>query len=94
MTHDSKRKRAPYRVGTRLRYVGTRHYLDADGSDALVAGMVGVVVECRTGYDAHTHDFGDGQEHVPALDDWSVIRMPCGFQRAITYETRAEWVVE
>ena len=83
--------KAPFKVGMKLRYVGRHHYLNADGSDALKSGMVGEVTECRTGYEAHTHDFGDGPEHVPAMDDWSVVVMPSGFGRAVSHDSRNDW---
>jgi hypothetical protein len=90
--------RPPFRVGDNVRYEGTSTAwfstsgevdVDTNREPDLYPGVVGTVIENRSGIDAHPELFGlDDQP----CDGWSVIQLPSGATRA-AQRPEPDWYV-
>lgn len=97
-----QRKPCPFKVGTKLRYIGTLDMrVQRDGREPnsgwveFRCGTEGTVTRCNTGYDGHYHDFGegDGMEWVKPQHDWNTVTVDGVDLRAVDAESRKDWEV-
>jgi hypothetical protein len=93
-------RKAPYSVGTKLRYLGQAHsyYLDDEGNQIPIQkhGMEVVVAEVKPGYRGTLRQLDwDELEGEPVLDHtrdgYSVYVLPNGHGRIIWPKDAAEW---
>lgn len=92
--NTDKRLPAPFKIGTKLRYVGRSRWSTQDGRLILEYGMVGEIIEAHEGYDVEIVDIGGANAYMGPIYGWSVVRIGAGV-RHITSEPDSinEWEV-